>query len=94
MSIHPDCEAKINAFGGNESIKRGLLDLFKAVSNDAIQSGLPSGTLVMCFYDEDSNLQPGDWAAELHIVARKVESVNDSDEREEADEGSAEESEA
>jgi hypothetical protein len=94
MSIHEDCKKKIQAFGGNESIKQGLLDLFEAVSNDAEAQGLPSGALVMCLYDEDSNLQPGDWAAELHIVARKVETIDETpddvreDDTEPAEEGS------
>ena len=79
MSIHPDCEKKILEFGGNDSIRQGILDLVKAVANDAINTESPSGTFVMCMYDEGSNLQPGDWAAELHIVARQVGSTDETE---------------
>lgn len=77
MSLHPSCEEKILALGSGQQINRGFLDLFKAVVNDAEAQGLPSGTLVIPYYDENSNLQPDDWAAELHFVVRKVESVNE-----------------
>jgi hypothetical protein len=61
------------AFGGNDSIRRGLLDLANAASNDAETQGLPSGTVVIPFYDETCSLSPGDWAAEIHIISRKLE---------------------
>lgn len=67
----PDaCKQIIMKFGDNESIRRGLIDLFNAASNEAQTKGLPASTLVIPFYD--NNLKPGDWAPELHIVVRKV----------------------
>ena len=77
MSLHPSCEDRIMKLGNNESIKKGFVDLFRAVSNEAVLKKVPSATFVQLLYDEDSNLQPGDWAAELHFVVRQVESVND-----------------
>jgi len=77
--IHPDCIQKVLNLGGNESVKQGLVDLFRAAANDAESQDLPSGTIVIPFYDESSKLQPGDWAAELHCVVRKVESVDETD---------------
>jgi hypothetical protein len=77
MSLHPECERQVMALGGNDSIKRGLLDIFKATVQDTIIQGLPNGTCVIPFYDKDSDLKPGDWAAELHCVVRQVESVNE-----------------
>jgi len=70
--IHQDCVDRIMAFGDNESIRQGLVDLANACSNDAEQRGLPSATFVISFYDADCSIEPGDWAAELHIVTRKV----------------------
>lgn len=61
------------AFGDNDSIRRGLLDLANAAANDAEAQELPSGTVVIPFYDETCSLSPGDWAAEIHVVTRKVQ---------------------
>jgi hypothetical protein len=87
MSLHPDVEKKILGLGSGEAVNRGFLDLFKAVVNDCIQQNLPNGTCIMPFYDEDSGLEPGDWAAEIHFVVRQVESVNDSSSDKETDQG-------
>lgn len=70
--IHQDCVDRIMAFGDNESIRRGIVDLANACSNDAEQKNLPSATLAIPFYDEQCSIQPGEWVAELHIVTRKV----------------------
>lgn len=71
--IHQDCADRIMAFGDNESIRRGLIDMFNAISNEADMKEVPSSTLVINFYDEQCNLKSGDWAAELMLVVRKVE---------------------
>ena len=76
MSLHADCEKKILALGESESIRRGLLDMFQAVAKDTEIQRLPSGTCIIPFYDAESGLQPGDYAAEMHLVVRQVESVN------------------
>ncbi len=83
--LHPDCVKKIIDLGQGEAINRGFLDLFNAVMNDSEAKSLPNGTLVVPFYDENTNFQPGEWAAELHFVARKM---GDKDEAEEADSSS------
>jgi hypothetical protein len=70
------------AFGDNDSIRRGLLDLANACSGDSEAQGLPSGTLSIAFYDDKCNISPGDWVAELHIVTRKVDHVDTSSGRE------------
>lgn len=77
MSLHPDVEKKIMALGESESLRRGFLDIFRATAKDAEIQNLPSGTLMIPFYDAESGLQPGDWAAELHLVVRQVESINE-----------------
>ncbi len=74
--IAKDCADRIMAFGDNDSIRRGLLDLANACANDSESQRLPSGTLVVAFYDETCNISPGDWVAELHIVTRKVDHVD------------------
>lgn len=79
MLLHPDCEQKVLSIGEGESLRRGFLDIFRATINDCLQQDLPSGTLIIPFYDGDSNLKPGDWAAELHLVVRQVESVDETD---------------
>lgn len=84
------CQDKIWTLGDNESVRRGFIDLFNALSNDAEIQGLPSATLILPFYDETSGLQPGDWAPEIHLVLRRVESVDtniqEDDDEEPADE--------
>lgn len=71
MSLNPDCEKKVLAMGSGEAINRGFLDIFKAV---AVEIGdLPSGTLVVPFYDEHSGIKTGDFVAELHFVVRRVD---------------------
>jgi len=82
MSLHPSCEEKIMGLGNNESIRRSFVDLFRAVTNNAIVLGVPNATEVLLLYDEDSNLQPGDWAAEIHLVVRQVESVDGQENKE------------
>jgi hypothetical protein len=52
---------------------QGFVDMFEAVANDAQAQNLPSGTLAVPMYDENSGLKKGDWACELHFVVRKVD---------------------
>ncbi len=82
--IHEDCIKMIRSFGNNDSIRQAFVDLFNAVASDAESQGLPSGTLVVPFYDDNCSLVPGDWAAELHLVARKV-AEDDSDSEADSD---------
>lgn len=72
MPLLSDTEEKILGLGRGEAINRGFLDIFNALVNEADIDGSPSKTMIMGFYDKDSNLQPGDWAAELHFTIRKV----------------------
>lgn len=71
--IPEQCKDKIRAMSQQDNIREGFVELFTAVSNDADICNLPAGTLVIPMYDEDDNLQPGDWAPELHFVVRRVE---------------------
>ena len=80
--LHSDCEKKILDLGQGEAVNRGFLDLFRAVMNDSEAQNLASGTLVLPFYDENTNFKPGEWAAELHFVTRKT---GEKDEDEDAD---------
>jgi len=48
-----------------------MLELFDAVTADAFIRELPSATCVVLCY-EDGDLEPGEYAAELHFVVRKV----------------------
>jgi len=73
------CVDKIMALGDNESLRQGFRDIFIAVSNDAETQDLPSATLVVPLYDEACNLQPGDWAPEIHLVIRKIDHVEAED---------------
>lgn len=75
--LHSDCVKKILALGEGEAVNIGFLSLFEAVVNDSDIQELPSGTLVLPFYDEDTNFQPGEWAAELHFVARKMGEIDE-----------------
>lgn len=47
------------------------LELFEAIMADAQIRELPAATCVVCLYDE-GDLQPGEFAPELHFVVRKV----------------------
>jgi hypothetical protein len=49
-----------------------LVGLFNKLSDEAESNGLPAATVVAVFYDEHCKLKEGDWAAELHLVVRKV----------------------
>lgn len=73
MRLAPDCVKKIEGLGDNESIRRGFRGMFEALANEATSQKLPASTMVMVLYDENSNIQPGEYAAELHLVVRKVE---------------------
>jgi hypothetical protein len=72
--IHEDCRDRILQIQLNPP---NLVGLFNKLSDEAEANGLPAATVAAVFYDENCNLKEGDWAAELHLVVRKV-----SDERE------------
>lgn len=74
--IRQECKDFIWGLGANESIRQGFIELFVAFSDDAAVRGLPAVTHVLPCYDENSGLQPGDWAPEIHLVLRKVEHVD------------------
>lgn len=70
-----DVEKKTLALGRGEAVNRGFLDIFRAMANEGNIDGSPAKTIILPMYDKDSGLKPGDWAAEIHFVIRKVESV-------------------
>ena len=80
--IRSECKEIIMGLGDNASIRRGFVELFSAISDDASIRGLPNVTRILPCYDEHSGLQPGDWAPEIHLVLRKVEHVDSDYERE------------
>lgn len=55
---------------------RAVADLLTAVASEAKACNLPSSTLVIPCY-EAGDLQPGDYAPEIHIVCRKVAGVGE-----------------
>lgn len=70
MNIAPDCLRKVEAIGQNAG--RGFADIFRAMATELSLSDDPSQTLVVPMYDETSGLKPGEYAAEIHFVLRKV----------------------
>lgn len=70
--MNSDCAKKIQALD-KEFAAGALLGLFTATINDAEEQKLPSATLAIPLFDENSGLQSGDWAPELHIVVRRIE---------------------
>lgn len=75
MPLPSSVEQKVLSLGHGEAVNRGFLDIFRALANEANLDKSPMKTMILGMYDAQSNLQPGDWAAELHFVVRKVESV-------------------
>jgi hypothetical protein len=73
MMIHSDCTNRIMQTQLNS---QNIVGLFNKLSAEAEENGLPAATVVAAFYDEHCTLEVGDWAAELHLVVRKV-SEND-----------------
>lgn len=63
---------KILTMSPSETVNRGFFDLFNATANEAKMMNLPSGTLIVPMYDEETNPLPGEYLAELHFVVRKV----------------------
>ncbi|MHC4121591.1 MAG: hypothetical protein ACYSWO_29310, partial [Planctomycetota bacterium] len=59
-------------FEGDKEVRRGLIDIFQAISEDPAIEHLPGVTHILPCYDENSGLVAGDWAPELHLVLRKV----------------------
>ena len=82
MPLPKDVEDKTLALGQGEAVNRGFLDIFRAMANEGDIDGSPAKTMILPMYDAQSGLQPGDWAAELHLVVRKVESVAQPEETE------------
>lgn len=80
MPLPDDVQQKIMGLGRGEAVNRGFLDLFTAMANEGDVDGSPAKTMILPMYDASSGLQPGDWAAELHFVIRKVESVGEPEE--------------
>ena len=74
--IRSECKQIIWGLGDNASIRQAFVELFTAFSDDAAIRGIPSVTHILPCYDENSGLQPGDWAPEIHLVLRKVEDVD------------------
>ena len=68
--IAADCEKKI--LGIADRPQQGFLDMFRAIEREAALKDLPASTFVFPMYDENSGLQPGEYAAEIHFVVRKV----------------------
>jgi len=77
--IPQKCTDKVLAMGGNDNIRRAFSEMFTAISDEGEMQQLPSATLVIPFYDEACNLQPGDWAPEVHLVVRKIDNVKTED---------------
>lgn len=73
MKLADGCVRKIENLGNKESIRRGFRSLFEAITQEALAHHLPASTMVMLLYDEEDQLQSGEYAAELHFVVRKVE---------------------
>lgn len=70
--IPETCKNKILAMAAAPKIAEGFVELFSATIKDAKVGDLPAGTLIVPMYDESDDLQPGDYACELHFVVRKV----------------------
>lgn len=77
MPLPDDVQKKIMGLGRGEAVNRGFLDIYRAMANEANIDGSPAKTMILPMYDKDSGLKPGDWAAELHFVIRKVEGLGD-----------------
>lgn len=73
------CANRILEMGGEGPVRQAFLNLFNAMSDSSDLDNLPSATLVIPFYDEACNLQPGDWAPEIHLLVRKVDHVETKD---------------
>ena len=75
--LHSDCVKKILALGQPSgvglpnSVAKGLLEAFIHIIMDCEDQNLPSGTLVVPFYDENTDPSSDDWVAELHFVVRR-----------------------
>jgi len=82
MPLPSSVEDRVMNLGKGEAVNRGFLDIFRALVTEADFDHSPIKTMILGMYDKDCNLQPGDWAAELHFVIRKVESVAQPEETE------------
>jgi hypothetical protein len=67
--IHSDCTDRILQ---TQLTSPNIVGLFNKLSDEAEANGLPAATIVTVFYDQHCALTVGDWAAELHLVVRKV----------------------
>lgn len=77
--IRKECVEKILSLGENQPIRKAFLQMFEQMAKEADKNGDPASTVILQLYDEDSKLQPGDWAPELYLVLRKVEDVKTED---------------
>lgn len=75
QSLKQSVVDKVLGLGSNESVNRGFLDLFNAMVNESNIDGAPAKTVIIPMYDASCALEADDWAPEIHLVIRKVESV-------------------
>ena len=81
--IHEDCRDRILQ---TQLTPPNLVALFNKLADEAEKNGLPAATVVTVFYDENCSLKEGDFAAELHLVVRKVtDDQEDTDTEQEED---------
>ncbi len=73
--IPNECANKIMSFGGDKEIRLSFLSMFNHMAEEGDKGNVPASTMILQLYDNDSNLQPGDWAPEIHFVLRKVDRV-------------------
>lgn len=74
--IRNECKEIIMGLGNDKEVRQGFVELFEAFSEDPAVQELPATTYVLPCYDENSGLQPGDFAPEIHLVLRKVTDDN------------------
>lgn len=53
-------------------IGASFLEMFETLCADCKQNDLPSSAVIATMYTEDSKLEPGDFAPEIHFVVRRV----------------------
>ena len=71
--IPTKCEAKIRDLARGPNLEQVFIELFEVIIKESKALDNSSGTVVVPMYDEETGLQPGDFAPELHFVARRVE---------------------
>ena len=73
--IAEKCESKILNMGEKGKLREAFLSMFRQMAVAADEAEAPASTVILRLYDDDSDLKPGDWAPELHLVIRKVDRV-------------------